>query len=792
MKSFLHLMVAALVSLTAGCGRTDLMPGGSRVRNGDIPADDGGPSEDVGMERHADVLPDTPRDAGSDRAESRGGDTSPDRSMDGAIVDANRDLGLDETLDATSDWQADAQSDGDVSSGTALDSGTNETGMLRLVAGHVGGPGQQDGVGLAAGLNSPGAMVSDGAGNLFVVDSLSNTIRKIVMATGTVSTFAGTPGTDGSADGTGAAARFHVPAYLAYDGHGHLFLAENNSNTVRQIDIATAAVTTLAGTPGLSGSLDGTGSDARFNSPTGVASDGAGSVFVTDTRNQTIRQIVVATGQVTTLVGSVGSSGSDDGVGSAARFSGPQGIACDGKGILWVADGGNDTIRQIVIATRAVTTLAGSAGTVGTVDGIGADARLNFPTAVASDGAGTLYFSEHTGRAIRKLVVASGRVTTLASSYGEDGCVDGTGAIARFFPSSLVPDGAGSVYFSDPVCSTIRKLDIASSTISTWAGSWAVSGTADGTGELAAFKQPGGAVKDGAGNLYVADSGNHTIRKVVLATGAVSTVAGTPGTSGSVDGVGAAAQFNDPTGVALDGAGSLLIADFGNNTIRKIALATGVVTTLAGSANASGATDGVGSAARFYHPFDLAVDGAGNLLVSDYGSGSIRKVVIATGAVTTVTNSGTQWMGPKGVALDGVGHLFFAGAADGTIRRVDLATGAVTVLAGASGIHDSVDGAGTAAHFRQPVRLTLDEAGHLFIAEQDYQYAQFGASGTVRMLTLSTGEVTTVVGSSGHFGTVVPGPLPNLLSAPEGLAFASPKQLYIVESALNAVLVAQF
>lgn len=179
----------------------------------------------------------------------------------------------------------------------------------------------------------------------------------------TLSLLAGRLGGPGNLDGTGTAARFNSPTEIASDGEGNLFVADSGNNTIRWVVIATGAVTTLAGTPGLSGRADGIGAAASFNNPEGIASDGFGNLFVADWDD--IRQVEIATGGVTTLAGTPGSPGSADGTGAfAANFNSPQGIASDGVGNLIVADSGNNTIRRVVIATAAVTTLAGQGGSI--------------------------------------------------------------------------------------------------------------------------------------------------------------------------------------------------------------------------------------------------------------------------------------------------------------------------------------------------------------------------------------------------------------------------------------------
>ena len=665
--------------------------------------------------------------------------------------------------------------------------------MLKFLAGGLGGYGNQDGTGSVARFSGPVGVASDGAGNLFVADTANHTIRKVVIATGAVATLAGSAGQWGSTDGAGHDALFSSPSGVASDGAGNLFIADSSNSTIRKVVIATGAVTTLAGSAGRSGSTDGTGSAARFFYPYGVASDGAGNLFVADSDSNTIRKIVVASGAVTTLAGSALDSGTSDGTGTAARFFRPEGMASDRAGNLFVADRNHHTIRRVVIATGAVTTLAGSAGNSGSADGVGAAARFNYPSGLASDGEGNLFVADEYNETIRKVVIATGAVTTLAGSADNPGSADGTGAAARFnSPSGLASDGEGNLFVVESQNNTIRKVAIATGAVTTLAGSASNPGRTDGTGTGARFDSPEGVASDGAGNLFVTDSNSSTIRKVVISTGAVTTFVGSPENLGSADGTGSAAQFYLPRGVASDGAGNLFVADAYNHTIRKVVIATRAVTTLAGFAGYQGNTDGSGAAARFNGPSGVASDGAGSLFVADTDNHSIRKVVIATGAVTTLAGSGDPgttdgtgtaagFTSPMGVASDGAGNLLVADLGNDTIRRVVIATGTVTTLAGFARHEGSTDGTGTAALFCWPEGLASDGAGNLFVADT-YNH-------TIRKVVIATGAVTTVVGSSGHAG-VTPGPLPAGLNLPHGLALGPQGELYITDE--NAVLVAQF
>ena len=266
-----------------------------------------------------------------------------------------------------------------------------------------------------------------------------------------------------------------------------------------------------------------------------------------------------------------------------------------------------------------VTTLAGST-TYGHADGTGVAASFNYPWGVAVDGSGNVYVVDNSNHMIRK-IDSAGVVTTLAGST-TSGSTDGTGIAASFYyPAGVAVDGSGNLYVADNGNNMIRKIDSAG-VVTTLAGS-TTSGSTDGTGPAASFLGPAGVAVDGSGNVYVADSANNMIRKIT-STGVVTTLAGST-TPGSVDGIGVAASFNLPCAVAIDGSGNLYVADSNNNMIRKITSA-GVVTTLAGSTTA-GHADGTGTAASFWGPFGVAVDGSGTLYVADSNNNMIRKIV---------------------------------------------------------------------------------------------------------------------------------------------------------------------
>ncbi len=630
------------------------------------------------------------------------------------------------------------------------------------------GYGSADGVGSAARFGDPRGMAMDGAGNIYVADRMNHTIRKIASS-GLVTTFAGQPGNLGSADGVGGDAQFCEPAGVAVDGAGNVYVADAANYTIRKISRG-GLVTTLAGTARSNGSTDGTGSAARFYWPTSVAVDGTGNVYVADYYNSTIRKIT-SDGVVTTLAGLPGSRGSTDGTGSGARFNLPSGVAVDGAGNIYVADSGNHVIRKITSA-GVVTTLAGVSGQLGYVDGTGDGARFNSPSGMTVDGAGNLFVADTGNHTIRR-VTPAGAVTIVAGSTGVWGSGDSGVNVAQFHsPQGVAVDGSGFVFVADSGNNTIRKIG-SGGVVTTFAGSTGGSGAVDGIGEAARFLHPAGVAADEAGNVFVADLGNSTIRKISN-TGVVTTLAGLAGSSGSADGTGSAARFSYPHGVAVDRAGNVYVADAWNSTIRKITSA-GVVTTLAGLAGADGSTDGAGSAARFGQPYGVAVDDLGNVYVADWSRSNIRKIT-SSGAVTTlaVSTAAVPIIAPSGVAVDGAGNVYVA--ASKLVLKITGA-GVVTKLAGAVDSNQgAVDGNGGAANFGGVEGVAVDNAGNVFVLD----------SGSIRKIT-SSGDVTTLAGKFGLDGAADGVGSSARFHSPEGIALDSAGRIFVADT-LNSTI----
>ena len=311
------------------------------------------------------------------------------------------------------------------------------------IAGMANNWGSADGTGSAARFYEPLAMAVDPDGNVFITDIWNSTIRRMTPD-GVVTTVAGTA-LRSWADGTGAGAAFYCPAAICYSKHDDCFyIADTYNQCVRKMT-RDYAVTTIAGLHGSQGIQDGTGTGARFRQPWGIACAPDGTIYVADTDNHTIRKVTPA-GVVTTLAGSAGAIGSQDGTGSNARFDSPTGVAVDAAGTVYVGDRDNHTIRAITPA-GVVTTLAGSAGISGSDDGLGSAARFFMPWGIGCDPAGNVFVADCRNSTIRR-ITPSGMTTTVGGTAGVPGSIDGVGTAARFYSPYTVAfhsDGTGYV-----------------------------------------------------------------------------------------------------------------------------------------------------------------------------------------------------------------------------------------------------------------------------------------------------------------------------------------------------------
>ncbi len=531
---------------------------------------------------------------------------------------------------------------------------------------------------------------------------------------------AGSTGGSGASDGPAEFSQFASPRGVAVDAAGNIFVTDAGNKVIRKITPA-GLVTTFAGKPGESGIVDGAPDVARFFGPRDLAIDADGNLYTTD--YYAIRKIS-AQGEVTTIAGVAGELGFVDGIGSHARFGYLYAVACDAVGNIFVSDFGNNSLRKIA-PDGAVTTVTNIWSSLSPIDGMGGGA-----TALGVDHDDRLLVARAAGSQLGR-IAANGEYTTLDGSW--------PGESRYSFALGLSADGAGNIYFANYGQQTICKITSAG-VVTVLAGAAGSKGFADGPGEIARFNAPEDTAVDSHGNLYVADSGNDLIRKI-SPDGTVSTIGGSQiAEVGNVDGIGDAARFDTPTHVALDSSGNLFVSDFANRAIRKVSPDGAVSTFLA--------------APQIAQPSGLVFDDEGNLYAVDSGRWRIVKIT-PDGTVTPFSGHGAYagiggydgaveyaaFYAPEAIARSPSGMLYVTD--DATIRKV-APDGRVTTLAGTREEYGSADGIGASARFG------LDLDGIVAIDDNNL----FVIDGALIRHIDAAGRVTTFAGNHNEFASV--------------------------------------
>lgn len=635
---------------------------------------------------------------------------------------------------------------------------------VEVIAGETSG-GVADGVGDAARFNGPAAIGVDGARAL-VSDTFSASMRVVDLASDTVTTILRAPDLIEPRGITGRDGTIYV----------------GDATCIRVVPPDSAAASVLAGDCQRAGYVDGDAATARFEFLLhDLELDAArGALYVSDRLNDAIRAVDLQSGTVATLAGGDG-AGSDDGVGAAARFEGPGGLALDEQlGVLYVADTFNSTLRAVDLASATVSTVAGVAGTSGSVDGPVASARLDMPQGVALVER-TLLFGGFDGRA-RALDLDAGAISTVVQGLG------GTFASPEAIP------GQRAVLWMD-LGNALLRIDVdapANERVTHVAGPRAPYGFIDGPGRDARFARPTSVAVDADGRTaYVSDIDNHAIRVVDVVDRTVRTLVGAPDREGDRDGALDEARLSSPTGLALDAAARVLyLAEAGNQKIRAIDLEQGTVVTLSGSGERGG-RDGDAAEASFAEPWEVALDDDA-LYVADSGGSVVRRVERASGAVSTLAGSygdadhvdgsgaDARFRVPVGLALVG-GTLFVADYEAHTLRRVDVRDGATTTMLGSDGLAGAVGGPAAFAALSQPSGLVAsDDGARLYLAEE--------GGNVLREIELADESSRLLVGngvSAGGLPTGVPVPISDAtLLAPQDVALAGADLVVLSDTAV--------
>jgi uncharacterized protein (TIGR03437 family) len=606
-----------------------------------------------------------------------------------------------------------------------------------------GGPGTK------ALLGWPYGVALDANGNLYIADYLDNRVRKVVLATGVITTIAGTGIGGFSGDGGAAVnAQLFAPASVATDTAGNVYINDYGNEVIRKVDI-NGNISTFAGTPNKPGSTgDGgpaTAAKLSLQVGAGLAVDAAGNVYIADSLNSVIREVTASNGNIATIAGTIGKTGGtgDGGPATSATLYYPFGLALDSSGNLYIADGYNQEIRQVSALTHMIKTVAGnhSAGSTGD-GGPPTAASLNYPFGVAVDAQGNLYIADTFNEEIRKVTAgASPTISTIAGSAKLGSGLAGDGGAATsallFEPVSIAVNSAGTIYIADLLNNRVRY--ISQGTINELAGADHAQG--DGGKATAAYLYfPQSVAEDSASNIYIADTFNHEIRKVAL-DGTISTLA----------------KVGAPQAVIVDSSGNVFFSQ--GNQVFKVD-SKGNITAVAGSPTAGFSGDGgPATAALLNGPQGLALDSAGNLYIADAYNHRIRE--ITAGNIKTVAGSGGTCLNPcsfggfsgdggpatsatmsfpVGVAVDNAGNILIADTHNHVIRKVDI-KGNINTVAGTGGKagYSGDGGQATAALLDSPLGVAPDNAGNFFIAD---------ANNNVVRVVDGLGSINTIAGNN--------------------------------------------
>jgi streptogramin lyase len=647
------------------------------------------------------------------------------------------------------------------------------TGTITTFAGN-GTPGYSGDGGPAtdARLDYPTGLCADQSGNIFIADTMNNRIR-MVDPDGIITTVAGNGSSGSSGDGGPATdALLNEPEGVAVDGLGNIYIADTQNHYIRRVDSATGTITLYAGKPGVAGyKMEGGPADnAELNEPQGLYVDASGNLFIADTGNCMIRKVDGLTKKITRVAGAVsgttpscGDSG-DGGQATATKLDRPHGVYVNKDGNIYIADEDNHRILKVDITTGIITTIAGNGvPAYGGDGGPAVDASIQNPKSVWVDVNGNVLIADNENNRIRKVTVTTGDISTAAGNgiagyWGDHGPAINASLKKPHGVCAYQSPAPAYLYFSDPSNYQIRRVDLEENFLTKTAGTIWVGYNGDNIlATWANLNYPFGVHVDGSGNVLIADTYNHRIRKVNAKTGIITTVAGNGFKGFSGDGGPAtSARVRYPFSVYGDSAGNIYIADTYNYRIRKVNAKTGIITTVAGNGSAKFLGDGgLATEASIKKAYDLAVDREGNLYIVDTDNHCIRKVDATTGIIDTVVGQGTlagfsgdgglatnaRLNTPTGVCVDASGNIYVTDTNNDVVRKVDATTKIINTIAGNGNPGFSGDGGlATQAQLDYPEGVWVDSSGNIFIVDTN--------NCRIRMVDGNTAIITTVAGTS--------------------------------------------
>lgn len=641
--------------------------------------------------------------------------------------------------------------------------------LITTVAGNGSGAYAGDGgPATEASIRTPYDTWVDAGGNIYIADTDNNRIRKVDGASGVITTVAGGGNpTDGLGDGGPAtAAVLNKPRGIFLDGDENIYIADDGHHRIRKVDAVSGLITTVAGN-GIQGYAGdgGPAVNAQLNHPWGMHLDAQGNIYIADRDNKRVRKVDAVTQIIDTVAGNGSGTYLGDGIGATSNgLDKPRSVCVDGAGNLFIADSENHCIRKVDGASQIITTVAGNGAEGYLGDDVPATStRLDHPGGVQVDGQGNIYIADSDSKRIRKVDAVTEIISTVVGtgSGGYWGDASPAAGAKLNQPKGVCVDGVGNVYIADNGNRRIRKVHASKGIITTVAGNGeATYGGDGGPATSASLRNPLGVQLDTAGNIYIADTDNHRIRKVDAVTGIITTAVGngTAGYSGD-GGPPTEASLKEPGDVCVDDAGNIIVADTLNNVIREVFVGSSVISTIAGEISGGFTGDGIPAInTRLNFAGDISRDAIGNYIIADTQNNRVRKVDVETGIITTVAGNGLRaYAGDGGLAAeasldqprdavaDASGNIFIADSENSVIRRADHETGIITTVAGTGDIGYSGDGGpATLAKLRKPGGVFVDAFGNLFIADSE--------NSIVRKVDHETEIISTVAGIPGSAG----------------------------------------
>ena len=615
---------------------------------------------------------------------------------------------------------------------------------------------------ITAQLNQPNSVCLDNAGNIYFTDQSNNRVRKVTISTGNISTVAGS-GTSGymGDNGTAIYAQLNSPSGIALDANNNIYIADLNNHRIRKVTVSTGVITTIAGNGTGAYVEDGVAATlTSLSLPQDVFVTTAGHVFIADYGNGRIRKVNASTGIISTVAGDGSASfAGDNGPATSAKFNMPISIRVDNAGNYFISDYFNRRIRKVTQPVFANNTISGA-------QTICAKSSATISGTIPTGCTGVITYTW-----LNSTVSATSGFTPIANSNSQNFTTTNLTQHTWFKRLALTAECSGDtsnavlVSINFPIGNNvIGKPATISRIVGDFYSSFGFSG--DGGNALyAQFNMPIGISTDSAQNIYIADQKNNRIRKINSTNNVISTIVGNSNTYYNGDSILANnANIYYPAGLILDKLGNIYFTEK-NNRIRKVSKSTGLISTIAGTGVAGFSGDGLQAKnAKINTPFFLNIDALGNVYFVDYNNKRIRKINIATGIITTVAGTGVDSSGPSGslatltnirpsgVAIDNNGNIYFSETSSNLVRKIDVFTGVISTVVGTGVAGFSGDGGfAINAKINCPNGLSIDKMDNLYIAEY--------CNNRVRRVNLKNGLIQTIAGGGNNIFAINANPL---------------------------------